>query len=89
MWPRPRTFRGYSETVCLKRVRQETLGFLVATDLAARGLDIPELSHVIQYESPEDLEGYIHRAGRTGRAGPAGAGPEIRDTSYTIPGVGG
>lgn len=56
----------------LKRVRDGTLRFLVATDVAARGLDIPELSHVIQYEPPEDPEGYIHRAGRTGRAGSAG-----------------
>jgi ATP-dependent RNA helicase DeaD len=56
----------------LERVRQGTLRFLAATDVAARGLDIPELSHVIQYEPPEDVEGYIHRAGRTGRAGAAG-----------------
>ena len=56
----------------LKRLRQNALRFLVATDVAARGLDIPELSHVIQYEPPEDHEGYIHRAGRTGRAGAAG-----------------
>ena len=56
----------------LERVRRGTLRFLVATDVAARGLDIPALSHVIQYETPEDLEGYIHRAGRTGRAGAAG-----------------
>jgi ATP-dependent RNA helicase DeaD len=56
----------------LERVRHGTLRFLVATDVAARGLDIPELSHVIQYEPPEDHEGYIHRAGRTGRAGAVG-----------------
>jgi len=56
----------------LTSVRQGRLRFLVATDIAARGLDIPELSHVIQYEPPEDLEAYIHRAGRTGRAGAAG-----------------
>ena len=56
----------------LDRVRRGTLRFLVATDVAARGLDIPDLSHVIQYEQPEDIEGYIHRAGRTGRAGAAG-----------------
>ncbi len=56
----------------LKRLRGNALRFLVATDVAARGLDIPDLSHVIQYEPPEDPEGYIHRAGRTGRAGAAG-----------------
>lgn len=56
----------------LGRVRQGALRFLVATDVAARGLDIPELSHVIQFEVPEDPEAYIHRAGRTGRAGATG-----------------
>jgi ATP-dependent RNA helicase DeaD len=56
----------------LDRVRGGTLRFLVATDVAARGLDIPDLSHVIHYEPPEDPEGYIHRSGRTGRAGAAG-----------------
>ena len=56
----------------LNRVRSGSLRFLVATDVAARGLDIPELSHVIQYEPPEDPEAYIHRAGRTGRAGASG-----------------
>ena len=56
----------------LKRVRDGKLRFLVATDVAARGIDIPNLSHVIQYEPPEDVEAYIHRAGRTGRAGASG-----------------
>ena len=56
----------------LGRVREGRLRFLVATDVAARGLDIPDLSHVIQYEPPEDPEAYVHRAGRTGRAGAAG-----------------
>ncbi len=56
----------------LERVRKGTLRFLVATDVAARGLDIPELSHVFLYEPPEEVESYIHRAGRTGRAGAAG-----------------
>jgi ATP-dependent RNA helicase DeaD len=56
----------------LDRVRAGTLRFLVATDVAARGLDIPSLSHVIQYEPPEETEAYIHRAGRTGRAGASG-----------------
>ncbi len=56
----------------LERVRRGELRFLVATDVAARGIDLPELSHVIQYEPPEDPESYIHRAGRTGRAGGSG-----------------
>jgi ATP-dependent RNA helicase DeaD len=56
----------------LERVRQGKLRFLVATDVAARGIDLPELSHVFQYEPPEDPEAYIHRAGRTGRAGGSG-----------------
>ena len=56
----------------LERVKKGSLKFLVATDVAARGLDIPSLSHVIQYEPPEEFEAYIHRAGRTGRAGATG-----------------
>ncbi len=56
----------------LGRVREGEVRFLVATDVAARGIDIPELSHVFLYEPPEDHESYIHRAGRTGRAGAAG-----------------
>lgn len=56
----------------LQSLRQRELRFLVATDVAARGIDIPELSHVFLYEPPEDRESYIHRAGRTGRAGAAG-----------------
>ena len=44
----------------------------MATDVAARGIDIPDLSHVIQYEPPDDPELYIHRAGRTGRVGASG-----------------
>ena len=56
----------------LERIRSGTLRFLIATDVAARGIDIPELSHVFQYEVPEDPESYIHRAGRTGRAGASG-----------------
>ena len=56
----------------IQRLRDGKIRFLVATDIAARGIDIPDLSHVIQYEPPEDLEAYIHRAGRTGRAGATG-----------------
>jgi ATP-dependent RNA helicase DeaD len=56
----------------MKKLREGKLRFLVATDVAARGIDISELSHVFQYEVPEDPEIYIHRAGRTGRAGATG-----------------
>jgi ATP-dependent RNA helicase DeaD len=54
------------------RVRRKQLRFLVATDVAARGLDITHLSHVILYDQPQDFESYIHRSGRTGRAGAGG-----------------
>jgi ATP-dependent RNA helicase DeaD len=57
----------------LDRLRDGTLRFLVATDVAARGIDVPDLSHVFIYEPPEDPEIYIHRAGRTGRAGAGGS----------------
>lgn len=63
--------QGAREDV-MRRIREGRLRFLVATDVAARGIDIPELSHVFLYETPEDLESYIHRAGRTGRAGSGG-----------------
>lgn len=56
----------------LTRIRKGELRFLVTTDVAARGIDIPDLSHVFMYEPPEDHEVYIHRAGRTGRAGASG-----------------
>lgn len=56
----------------MERIREGKLRFMVATDVAARGIDIPELTHVILYEVPEDPESYIHRAGRTGRAGSSG-----------------
>ena len=63
----------------LTRVREGKLRFLVATDVAARGIDIPELSHVFQYEVPEDPEVYIHRSGRTGRAGASGVAVALVD----------
>jgi len=56
----------------LTRIREGKLRFLVATDVAARGIDVRELSHVFLFEPPEDPESYIHRAGRTGRAGASG-----------------
>merc|ERR1719310_1863181 len=45
---------------------------LVATDVCARGLDIPKVSHVINYDLPENIEDYVHRIGRTGRIGRSG-----------------
>ncbi len=56
----------------LNRFREHKIGLLVATDVAARGLDIEELSHVFNYDLPGDPEDYVHRIGRTGRAGKKG-----------------
>ena len=56
----------------MARSKQKTLRFLVATDVAARGIDISDLSHVINYTFPESAEVYVHRTGRTGRAGKSG-----------------
>ncbi len=56
----------------LKRMKEHQLSILVATDVAARGLDIQDLTHVINYSIPQDPEVYIHRVGRTGRAGKNG-----------------
>jgi ATP-dependent RNA helicase RhlE len=47
---------------------------LVATDVAARGIDVEGISHVINFDPPEDRDGYVHRIGRTGRAGRTGVG---------------
>jgi superfamily II DNA/RNA helicase len=56
----------------LAQFRKGKLDVLVSTDVAARGLDIAGLSHVINYDTPEDEKAYVHRIGRTGRAGAAG-----------------
>lgn len=56
----------------MKKFRDLKLQFLVATDIAARGLDIEGMSYVFNYDVPEDAESYIHRIGRTGRAGKDG-----------------
>ncbi|MDN4607033.1 DEAD/DEAH box helicase [Sporosarcina highlanderae] len=56
-------------TRMMKQIRDLEYQYIVATDLAARGIDIPGVSHVINYELPDDLEFFIHRVGRTARAG--------------------
>ena len=56
----------------VERLKKGTLDILVATDVAARGLDVDRISHVINYDIPYDAEAYIHRIGRTGRAGRTG-----------------
>ncbi|MCP4600573.1 MAG: DEAD/DEAH box helicase [Proteobacteria bacterium] len=59
----------HEREVVMKRTRDGKIKFLVATDVAARGIDVTHLSHVINYSFPESLEIYIHRTGRTGRMG--------------------
>jgi ATP-dependent RNA helicase DeaD len=56
----------------LSRFRQQQVRWIVATDIAARGLDVDHLTHVINYDLPDSVESYVHRIGRTGRAGKAG-----------------
>src|SRR5947207_1120613 len=58
----------------LERFRSGKVTTLAATDVAARGLDLDAISHVINYDPPEDGKGYVHRVGRTGRAGRSGQG---------------
>jgi len=59
-------------TRTLKEMRQEQFDILVATDVAARGIDIQTISHVINFDLPRSTEDYVHRIGRTGRAGASG-----------------
>jgi ATP-dependent RNA helicase DeaD len=61
----------------MERFRAKRLKVLVATDVAARGLDVDNLTHVINYNLPEDVESYTHRSGRTGRAGKEGTSVAI------------
>lgn len=73
----------------MKQVRDLEFQYIVATDLAARGIDIQGISHVINYELPEDLEFFVHRVGRTARAGTKGTAitlfqPEDEDAIVRI-----
>ena len=77
-------YRGYNADVLhgdlsqtkreqvMRRFRDASIQFLVATDVAARGIDVEGVSHVFNYDIPHDVESYIHRIGRTGRAGHTG-----------------
>jgi len=56
----------------LRAFRAGKIDVLVATDVAARGIDVPDITHVINYDAPEEADTYIHRVGRTGRAGATG-----------------
>ena len=62
----------------LERFRSGRATTLIATDVAARGLDLEAIGHVINFDPPEDDKGYVHRVGRTGRAGRSGRGCDAR-----------
>ncbi len=63
----------------LEKLRKGELQFLVATDLAARGIDIPKLTHVFNFNFPQDIDVYLHRIGRTGRQGKNGIAVSLVD----------
>lgn len=67
-------------TIVMNRFKKKQLQLLVATDVAARGVDVTELTHVINYNLPDDREVYVHRSGRTGRAGNFGISVAIVHT---------
>ena len=58
----------------LTRFADGSVDCLVATDVAARGIDVDDITHVINFDAPEDRDAYVHRVGRTGRAGRTGVG---------------
>ncbi|MDX9782065.1 MAG: DEAD/DEAH box helicase [Bacteroidales bacterium] len=66
--------------IALKKFKAKKIRVLIATDIASRGIDIDNLSHVINYDLPEDPESYVHRIGRTGRAGMTGIALSFCDT---------
>jgi len=71
----------------LKKFQDGEFPFLVATDVAARGLHIPEVSHVFNYDLPQDVEDYVHRIGRTARAGASGVAISFacEDYAFSLP----
>jgi len=73
----------------LKHFQDGEFPFLVATDVAARGLHIPEVTHVFNYDLPQDVEDYVHRIGRTARAGASGVAISFacEDYSFSLPDI--
>jgi len=73
----------------LKRFQDGELPILVATDVAARGLHIPDVSHVFNYDLPQDAEDYVHRIGRTARAGTSGVAISFacEDFAFALPDI--
>src|SRR5690606_3229819 len=67
----------------LERFRRGQARVLVATDIAARGIDVDDVSHVINFELPSEPESYVHRIGRTARAGARGIALTLCDSSET------
>ena len=68
----------------LKNFQEGSLPVLVATDVASRGLHVPDVSHVVNYDLPQDAEDYVHRIGRTARAGASGDSVSFACESYAV-----
>lgn len=68
----------------LRTFKNGDVRILVATDVAARGLDIPDVSHVINFDAPKQYDDYVHRIGRTGRAGKAGRALTFIEKSFAV-----
>jgi len=73
----------------LKHFQDGEFPFLVATDVAARGLHVPEVSHVFNFDLPQDVEDYVHRIGRTARAGASGVAISFacEDYAFSLPDI--
>ncbi|RJP81586.1 MAG: DEAD/DEAH box helicase [Desulfobacteraceae bacterium] len=67
----------------MRRYREKAIQVLIATDVAARGIDVQDISHVINYKLPDEADNYTHRSGRTGRAGKSGMSVSIINTKET------
>ncbi len=70
-------------TRTIKRLRQGEIKILIATDVAARGIDVPTISHVVNFDLPRCVEDYVHRIGRTGRAGESGVALSLASNADT------